>query len=487
MHKTIIRQLICAIVLMFGGMSLVGAQEAATIGTITFQVGDTRLERNGTTTAITKGQTLLVGDRLLTGADGHVHARMIDNGFISVRPSARLHIQSYTYAPQDPSANRVGLMLESGVARTISGKAGEASREHYRFNTPIAAIGLRGTDYVVQALPDTTRVSVFKGAVTLSAFGPGCQASSLSPCIGPLVRELAAGSPHAYMEVRAQGGFPVIVLPDSGKDAPNKVAPPRPEELRVLVERPLTTALAGDMLRTPTAQPKPVPEPLPPVQSVAAPPPEPEPEPVPEPAPPPPPAVKPPPAPVPAPLPTPEPPAPEPQTPEAPPPRPDIVWGRWSNVALPGTPTITSVASDDREITFSNALFGLMRPANASKFPSSGVISMNYLQGEAYLQVTQPGAAQVLTPAQLGSASLQLDFNNRQFATRLNATTVQGNTYELNAQGSIHAQGLLLVDPARSNINLAGALSNNANEAGYLFDVNVAPNQNLVGATRWSR
>ena len=63
----------------------------------------------------------------------------------------------------------------------------------------------------------------------------------------------------------------------------------------------------------------------------------------------------------------------------------------------------------------------------------------------------------------------------------------RGNTYELNAQGSIHAQGLLLVDPARSNINLAGALSNNANEAGYLFDVNVAPNQNLVGATRWSR
>ena len=152
MHKTIIRQLICAIVLMFGGMSLVGAQEAATIGTITFQVGDTRLERNGTTTAITKGQTLLVGDRLLTGADGHVHARMIDNGFISVRPSARLHIQSYTYAPQDPSANRVGLMLESGVARTISGKAGEASREHYRFNTPIAAIGLRGTDYVVRCV-----------------------------------------------------------------------------------------------------------------------------------------------------------------------------------------------------------------------------------------------------------------------------------------------------------------------------------------------
>lgn len=167
--------------------------------------------------------------------------------------------------------------------------------------------------------------------------------------------------------------------------------------------------------------------------------------------------------------------------------RPDIAWGRWSNVALQDTPTITSLTSDDREITFSNALFGLLRPANSSNFPSSGVISMNYLHGEAYLQTTRPGAAQLLTPAQLSNASLQLDFNNRQFATQLNATTGQGNTYELKAQGSIHSQGLLLVDPARSTMNLAGALSNNAREAGYLFDANVAPMQNLVGATRWGR
>ena len=492
MHNTTIRQLLCAIGLMFGGLSLAGAQQAdpsvTAIGTITFQVGDTRLERNGTSTAIIKGQTLQVGDRLLTGADGHVHARMVDNGFISVRPSARLQIQSYTYAPKNPSANRVGLLLETGVARTISGKAGEAAREHYRFNTPIAAIGLRGTDYVVQALPDTTRVSVLKGAVTLSAFGPGCQSSSLSPCLGPLVRELSAGSPHAYMEVRAQGGFPTIVLPQDGKPAPNKVAPPRPEELRVLVERPLTTALATEVLRNPTPTPaQPVPEPLPPVPPpvVAVPEPTPVPAPAPEPLPPAP-VVPPPVAPLPTPVPPPEP--PPPPAPNAPPPpRPDIAWGRWSNVALPGTPTITSVAADDREITFGNAFFGLLRPANATQFPSSGVISMNYLQGEASLQTTQPGQPQVLTPAYLGSASLQLDFNKRQFATQLNATTLQGNTYELNAQGAIHAQGLLLVDPARSNMNLAGALSNNAAEAGYLFDVNVAPHQNLVGATRWGR
>ena len=441
LYKTLFKQLFCTLCLGLLGLQTANAQKAVTeapiIGSITFQVGDTRLERNGSITPLTKGQTLKVGDRLLTGPDGHIHARMIDNGFIAVRPMAKLQIQSYTYAPQDPSANRVGLMLESGVARTISGKAGEAAREHYRFNTPVAAIGLRGTDYVVQALPDATRVSVLKGAITMSAFGPSCLLSTLSPCTGPLTRELRAGIPQAYMEVRAQGGLPTIVVPESGKDGPNKASPPRPEELHVLSERELaqTTALASEVLRTSTAQPV---QPTQPIQPL-------------------PPAT-----------------------------RPEIAWGRWSNVALPNTPTVVSLLADDREITFGNALFGLVRPSNSNAFPSTGVIGMNYQGGEAYLQTTQPGQTQTLIPAQLGNTSLQLDFNKRQFSTQLNVTA-QGITHPLNAQGSIHSQGLLLVDPSRSNMNLAGVLSNNANEAGYLFDSSLSPTQNLVGATRWSR
>lgn len=447
MYHALIKKLSPALGVMLACMTLAHAQPQtatappASIGTVTFLVGDARLERSGTITPLTKGQALQVGDRLLTGANGHVHARMVDNGFISVRPSGRLHIQSYTYTPQDPGANRVGLMLESGVARTISGKAGESAREHYRFNTPVAAIGLRGTDYVVQALPDATRVSVLKGAVTLSAFGPSCLSASLSPCTGPLVRELAAGSPHAYMEVRAQGGFPVIIAPDQGKDAPNKVAPPRPEETGVSAERQLSNAIAANLLRN-TSE----------AAALAAA------------------ATK--------------PPAGESLT--VPPPQ--IVWGRWSSLALAGsaTPNIASLITPDREITYGNDLFGLLRPTNSVRFPSEGVISMSYQQGEAYLQVQQPGAAQQFTPASLSATKLQLDFNTRQFATSLSATA-KDRTYDLHAQGRIHAQGLLMVDATRSNMNLAGALSNNAQEVGYLFDANVAPNQNLVGVTRWSR
>lgn len=433
MNQILLKTLVLATSLLSACMMSVNAQETAYIGAVTFQIGDTRLERSGKITAITKGQQLLVGDRLLTGPDGHVHIRMVDNGFISVRPSARFNIQAYTYAPNNPSANRVGLLLEAGVVRTISGKAGEAAREHYRFNTPMAAIGLRGTDYVVQALPDATRVSVLKGAVTLSPFGPGCQSNTLSPCLGSLVGELAANTPHAYMEVRAQGGQPVIVAPENGKDAPNKAAPPRPEELNVSVERQFTSAMVVDKLQ-PALQPS--------LQPAA-----------------------------------------QPAMPEH---APEIVWGRWSRVALQNTPTVASLATDEREITFGNDLFGLFRPAGTPALPTSGVVAMNYAQGEAYLQNTAPGSAQTLIPAQLSNAKLKLDFNTRQFATSLTATA-EGTAHALQAQGNIQFQGLLIANPLQSNMNLAGALSSNASEAGYVFDTSTGANQTLTGATRWKR
>lgn len=434
MKQTITRKNWVAIGLLGGFATLASAQGADSIGTVTFQVGDARLDRNGQAILLTKGQELKVGDRILTGADGHVHVRMVDSGFISVRPSSRLHIQSYNYAPNNPAANRVGILLENGVSRTISGRAGEAAREHYRFNTPVAAIGLRGTDYVVQSLTDTTRVSVLKGAVTLSPYGPDCQANTLSPCTGPFVRELAAVVPHAYMEVRTQGGPPVIVPPENGRDAPNRISPPRPEERQVQAERQLTSTLAADALPSVESRPEVVPPPG----------------------------------------------TPEPVL------RPEIAWGRWSSVALQDTPTLVSLKTDDREITYVNSLFGLLRPAGTPQLPTGGVVAMNYAQGEAYSQSVAAGASSALVPVALSNGKLQLDFNNRQFSTSLEAAAA-GKTYALHAQGPIQFQGFLYSDASRSNMTLAGTLSNNANEAGYLFDTRLASDQTLIGATRWKR
>ncbi len=416
---------------VFAQAQTIGA-ESKPVGKVVFIAGEAQLERLGKTQPLGKGQEVLAGDRIQTGDSGHVHLRMIDQGFVAVRASSRLQIQDYDYHPEDPAGNKVRINLESGVARTVSGKAGEAARERYRFNTPVAAIGLRGTDYVVQATPEITRVTVLRGEVTVSPFGSGCSAEALSPCTGSLMRELSARTPHAYLEVRQSGNAPEIVPPGNGKDAPNRIAPSRPEEPNALIDNPLTSARASNVIGQVAEKSGATPPPTTVVETPAKP--------------------------------------------------PEIAWGRWQSLTQLSTPTLVSLlAAEDREITYGNELFGLLRPTGNFTMPDSGQVAMNYANGEAYMPV-----AGTFLPVALSNGKLTLDFNTRQFDTSLQATATD-ITASLQAKGSISFQGMLNSDAAKSNMNVAGAISSGASEAGYLFDATLNGGQRLIGATRWVR
>ncbi len=407
------------------------------IGKVVFVVGEAQLERAGKKTSLSKGQEIHQGDNIQTGSDGHVHLRMNDRGFIGIRASSRLLLQDYTYRPEAPEENKVRLNLESGVVRTVSGKAGELARERYRFNTPIAAIGLRGTDYVVYASADSTRVSVLRGEITVSPLGNGCAADALSPCSGALTRILNARTPHAYLEVRDRGVAPELILQESGKDSPSRIAPPHPEEPRALIESPLSTAHASAALNQVPDSLNQVPDLLTEKQSVVT------------------------------------------TLPSTPPEkRPEVVWGRWQSLTQLGTPTVVSLLADDREVTFGNELFALLRPAGHFSQPESGQVALNYAGGEAHIR----GSDGNLVPVILRNGQLALDFNVRQFDTAI----IAGGA-PLHAQGKITFQGYFASDPARSNMNVLGTLSSGANEAGYLFDTPMPEGKKLIGATRWKR
>lgn len=411
------------LVVFFGYSGLLQAGEAKPVGVVTFAVGGVELQRAGKAERMQQGAAVMAGDRIRTGNDGYVHLRMQDQGFISIRPSSVLIVQDYSYNPENAADNKVRLQLEKGVVRTISGKAGEAARERYRFNTPVAAIGLRGTDYVVQASAEATRVSVLKGAVIVSPFGQDCSPVAISPCGGSLARELSAGQAHSYIEVRAHGGGAVI-MPAGSKEAPDRVSPPHPQEPRAAVSKDAPDTLVSRALDRLT-------------------------------------------------------PVVVPQQPE---PRPEISWGRWSSVAQIDTPALTGLLVPDREITFGNALFGLLRPTGSVSIPASGTIAMRLAGGEAYVRDNQGG----LIAASLGQGTLGLDFNNRQFSTTL-AALYPGGGVNLQAQGAITHQGVLYGDPGRSNMNVSGVLTQNVKEAGYLFDAVLPTNETLIGATRWKR
>ena len=222
--------------LLAAGMFAPAVALAAAVGQIIFAAGDARLEGGA---ALAKGAQIEVGQTIVTGAGGHVHLRFVDDAFVAVRPNSQLSIDDYNFDAGNSSANRVKFTLKAGTGRLITGKAGQANKQGFRLNTPMAAIGVRGTDFVVQVQGELTRVTVQQGAIVMAPFGGGCEAAGSGTCGGGLARQLTAAQAGGFLEMRGTQA-PRLIAPDEARGL--RLERPSPEEPAAAGGRPSAEA-----------------------------------------------------------------------------------------------------------------------------------------------------------------------------------------------------------------------------------------------------
>jgi hypothetical protein len=117
--------------------------EPAMLGNAVVVIGEACAQHARTRCAsLARGAAIAEGDTIETGADGYVYITTVDHGFISVRPDSSLTFDRYQYDPADPHKTVIKLSLHKGVVREISGTGAQAARDHYRLNTPVAALGV---------------------------------------------------------------------------------------------------------------------------------------------------------------------------------------------------------------------------------------------------------------------------------------------------------------------------------------------------------
>ncbi len=148
-----------------------------------------------------------------TVKDGALHIRFLDNTRLRLGSASRVTLDSFVY---DPSTNAGEMVadLGEGVFRFITGKLND---EGFQIRTPVAVIGVRGTDFIVSVAPDgATTVSVLEGLIEVTArvggggstsVGVG-QAASVS-ALGQVSLGVAVSSPDpglAYGGGRSQTG-----------------------------------------------------------------------------------------------------------------------------------------------------------------------------------------------------------------------------------------------------------------------------------------
>lgn len=414
-------------------------------GEVVFLVGDATVSGAADKSRpLAKGDTVAPGQTLETGKNGHLHLRMVDNAFVSLRPNTRLRIEDYRYDARHSANNRVKFVLEKGVARNITGKAGENNKRNYRLNTPLAAIGIHGTDYVVHVLPAVTRVSVHAGAITMTPFGGDCRADALGPCESAHAATLTAAMRNAYLELRARDTVPVLVPAGRGLDAPNRAVPPHPDEPRATTNgNGQTGKLKPDNSMAEAVNEATTTEVRRTTDTLAA-------------------------------------------TLEAARLNQEIWWGRWEPFVKPDEPhnLVTAQLAPGREIGVVNPVFGIVRSAWVNReLPTGSEVQFRLYRSEAYLN--QGGQ---LSSASVSDPTLTMNFDQRRFATNL---TVQHNSLnaplKLHAEGAIRPYGFFFEDAAASNMRVDGALGPQGKQAGYLFLHDITPGSSAVGATHWVR
>ena len=387
------------------------------------------------------GSPVSEGQKLSTGPDGYLYLETIDKGFFILRPNSTGQIVTYHIDPLNPANHRIKLELENGVARHISGDAVKSSRHNFRFNTPVAAVGVRGTDFTIFASQDTTRITVLSGGVVVSPLTDTCSLSGIGPCDGPASRELFANKVEQILQVQ-RGQLPVLL---QGFDqAPDAVTPPRADE---------PSGVKSGVRNTPAAHATPVDLNLDPLKSsllnqlsqqVGSPP---------------------------APM-------------EGP---PSLLWGRWQPVLDQGIEVNVAALQATSQLIATNTYYALMRTRDAAWQPPAQA-SLGFALQQSQALILNESSRQT-TPAALENGQLKINFGQSSFITQFDLVnnkerfTLQ-NSGEISRDGRLYG-GLQFLRP--NNMDVRGALASDNLSAAYLFQSRLDEHRVASGATYWGK
>jgi hypothetical protein len=126
------------------------APSATSAGMVKRVTGTASLLRAGTRTPVVAGAPVQVGDTLSTGADGAVGITLSDDTLLTVGANSELVLSTYNF----DSTTQDGSLLVSlwrGTAAFVTGLIGKKAPEKVQVQTRTVVLGVRGTEFIVDA------------------------------------------------------------------------------------------------------------------------------------------------------------------------------------------------------------------------------------------------------------------------------------------------------------------------------------------------
>jgi len=114
---------------------------------------------------VAKGQTLVNNATVTTGPQSFAVLKFEDGTAVLLKENTSFQVQHYTYNPKAPeNANAIFNLVRGGL-RMITGLVTSRNRDALKVATPLATIGIRGTEFMA-VLVNPLYLQVINGAIT---------------------------------------------------------------------------------------------------------------------------------------------------------------------------------------------------------------------------------------------------------------------------------------------------------------------------------
>ena len=135
------------------------------IGVLSVVIGSVSIERDD---SVIKGESKLQvfeNDLIITGGKSRAQVLLLDQTAINISQNAELTLDKFIYGGEDDS---VSLKVTKGTFRFISGKVADKTPEKVNVETPVATIGVRGTEFIGQIDTAESVIALFNGKIEVA-------------------------------------------------------------------------------------------------------------------------------------------------------------------------------------------------------------------------------------------------------------------------------------------------------------------------------
>lgn len=171
-------------------MAAASPAQATGIGTITQTVNEAFRTPPGGSEIPAKTDDSLVADEVLrTGDESLLAVRFVDGSELSIEAGSEVVLSDYVFDSQTASSSGV-IELNDGLFHFNSNDTADSG---IVLQTPIATIGIRGTEFLVTVVQEATIVDIVDGEVEVTPRGGGVVAR----CVGGQSALVSAEDPNA--------------------------------------------------------------------------------------------------------------------------------------------------------------------------------------------------------------------------------------------------------------------------------------------------